>query len=1701
MGVYARPSASVLAAIIGIQKAGKAYVPIDSNASQARVRHMISDSGLDLLITDVTHSLMDIGLNDAAIDTLLCSESDCAQQGLNINVPSSDAPAYMKYNWDSTEHAQGIVIGHGSLLNFLLAMKTEPGCSTSDLVLALTSMSLDASVLEYFLPLICGAQTHIAPQDLVSDPVRLIELLEALPFTIIQAAPRIWKLLMDRGFSGNPGQKFLCGGEAMSAELANRLYRSGRSVWNLYGAPETCAWSSLYRIENIQSDAPSIGKPIINSAFHILDEQNQLLPDGEVGRLWISGKTLAAGYWKNGEITRSAFQALPGDPAMLAHKTGDDASRMHNGSFRYHGPSDCSENETQTVKEEPESGARRSSELRLAIRKIWTELLKHDNFSEDDNFFDIGGYSMLLVRMVQRIRNELSLEITPMTVFQHPSLNLLYEALQLTLPTQEPPTPLSAIESEAGHGDIDDFSIAIVGYSCAVPGAENSEEFWRMLCEGVSGISEYSVEELINSGIPEDVVRNEQYVRRSGNLASTPFFDATFFGYSPNEAKFMDPQHRLMLQHSYWALEHAGIVPEAYGGRIGTFLGSGQNHYLQKNLLFNSEARKWPRFQTMIGNESDFLATRVAYKLQLTGPALSVQTACSTSLVAVQMGYQALLNFQCDAAICGGVSLNIPIRGGYMYEEGSILSPDGLCRAFDASASGTIFGSGVGAVVLKRLSDARQNNDRIIAVIRSAAVNNDGRAKVGYTAPSVHGQQNAILDALTLAELNPEQIGYVETHGTGTILGDPIEIAGLAGAHANGKTRSAPCYIGSVKTNVGHLDAAAGVIGLIKTALSLQHKQIPPSLNFSHPNPDLHLERTPFVVNSKLRDWEPIGGRRIAGVSSFGIGGTNAHAILESWETPNLAPPSGNSREIVIPFSTKNGVSLAAYGESILNFLKTRADVSAQDIAYTFICHRSLYDHRAYVHLAADASRERSELYAIQVSTRAALPQPQLVFLFPGQGSEYPGMGLEQSLHDSSFAKYYDNCLDELSNMVSWNPREILNSDKIHQTEFTQPLLFAMEWSAAKSMLEYGIEPAYMLGHSLGEYVAACIAGAYTLLEGLAIVVRRGKLMAGTEQGRMLAIFHRESELHAYLEGIDIAAINSPNQLIASGSGQDILMLKSRLEHAGLACKLLPTSSAFHSRSMDPILEDFSKVFEPIEPKPIARPVIGNLEGNVLEPGFVYGSDYWQQHLRSCVRFEQGIRQLNEREHVCFLELGPGNILSNLTRSIRGRGNSMYVSTLDEAAQLNGWQDPLKRAFADLWVAGLDVDMTKIQDLSGAKVASVPRYPFENQRHWVEPDIYIDSAQRSIQPKDDAQSPTPANSEVQGFSDKLSEIWKSVLGYQEISEDDNFFDLGGDSLLSAELVKHINRDFHMEFKINDVILYPIFREMSQELQLKIDSSEASSFPILFPVQKEGRKPALFLVAGAHQNRYFDRKVAKSSYEEDFMRYFSSMINFLGKDQPIYGFRPKGIFFGEQAHKNVQEMSEDYIAEMKKVQPNGPYFIGGECVGGIVAYEIAQQLRQMGDEVLHLLLMDTPKPSVSLAISEELQYRRHWLGRMWKEHIRPAGLGELLRNSLELAADIFYFFFTISRKQYRRKQITESSLYYQRKLLKYHPRAYDGKTTLIINQQWSRTNPHVKWPRKLLANQDVHVVPGDHLTRLSEYGHVSGKIVSRIVETR
>ncbi|MBX7434868.1 acyltransferase domain-containing protein [Mycobacterium sp. Y57] len=954
-------------------------------------------------------------------------------------------------------------------------------------------------------------------------------------------------------------------------------------------------------------------------------------------------------------------------------------------------------------------------------------------------------------------------------------------------------------------------AVAVIGMAGRFPGADSVTAFWENLTRGEESITTLPEEELAAAGVSAETLADPTYVRRAALLDAVDEFDAEYFGITPYTARMMDPQQRLFLQTAWHALEDSGYDPATYDGAIGVFAASTASGYLMDNLMSHRDPKRLvgegitvEMFNLVLLNDKDYLATRVSHELNLRGPSLSVQTACSSSLVAVHLACQSLLSGECDMALTGASAIRVPHRVGYTYEPGAMVSPSGHCRPFDVRSDGTIFGSGVAALILKPLQAALDDGDRIHAVIRGSAINNDGSVKMTYAAPAVAGQAEVIAEAHAVAEVDSSTIGFVETHGTGTPLGDPIEIEALRQAfEVSDHDRPAPCVLGSVKSNIGHLDAASGIAGLVKTILCLKNKAIPPTVHYTAPNPELHLGDTPFAVSNTYTPWESDAPRR-AGVSSFGVGGTNAHVVVE--EAPQTFPAAVVAgRPQVLLLSARTADSLHDAKAALAAELSGDENLSLPDVAFT-LAGRRAHEVRmaAVVADRADAcavlgaqpgGQEHENVWVGHCPPGGTPGAQRAAFLFPGQGAQHVGMA--RGLYDTEpvFAENFDRCAagfaEELGIDLRTEVFEGTGGRGLEPTDLAQPALFTVEYSLAHLVMSYGVTPTALAGHSIGELVAATLAGVFDLDAAIKVVAMRARLMHAAPAGAMVAVASSPDDIAHLTADVDLAAVNEFGSCVLAGPDAAIRDVTNRLAAAGIVARRVRTSHAFHSQSMDPVLAPFTEFLCTLTLHAPRIPMLSNVTGTWMTDDEATDPNRWAQHIRSTVRFADEVQTLLGDTHRVLVEVGPGGSLTgSAVRMPDWSETHRAVRLMRHPVQTRDDRDAFLLALGQLWSAGVEVDWTRLYGEHPRRV-TLPGYAFARQRHWIEPDSTAVRGPRGTRDGAPAAETGPAGGQGAAPTDAraqmqatLQRIWSQCLGVDSVGPGDNFFDLGGDSLVA-----------------------------------------------------------------------------------------------------------------------------------------------------------------------------------------------------------------------------------------------------------------------------------------------------------------------------
>lgn len=1082
--------------------------------------------------------------------------------------------------------------------------------------------------------------------------------------------------------------------------------------------------------------------------------------------------------------------------------------------------------------------------IERALCTVFGELLGVSTVGAMDSVFELGATSLTVLRVIARLRAEHGLELRAVDVFGRLTPRRIAEAIESRA---REPSQRRTVRADAGA------PIAIVGMAVRYPGASSPEELWRVLVEGRETITFFRDDE-VDPQVPAALRNDPRYVRARGVLSAVDAFDAGFFSYSPKEAALTDPQQRLLLELAWEALEQSGHVPDAFDGPIGVFAGKYNDTYYSENVVTRPDlVEEVGAFQAMLAREKDYVATRIAHKLDLRGPALSVHTACSTSLVTIAQAVRSLRAGESDLALAGGASITVPVRSGHLYQEGAMLSDDGHTRTFDARARGTVFSDGAGMVVLRRLDDALRDGDTIHAVIRGVAVNNDGANRASFTAPSVEGQAAVVALAHADAGVDARSIGFVEAHGTATPLGDPIEVAALTRVFRATTADKAFCTIGSIKSNFGHAVIAAGVAGVIKTALALEREVIPGTVGFESPNPKLELEETPFVVSAGSKPWPRGAAPRRAGVSSFGVGGTNAHAVLEEAPLREVAP-ARRPRQVLF-LSARSEAALEASSRALADALESDAAPALADAAFTLHAGRRAFRVRRAV-VAGDA-REAAALLRKAPGAgarRTAATPPRVAFLFPGQGAQYVGMGRALHQHESVFRDALDGCAETLRAVLGRDLREVMfgttgdpeaAAATLRETRFTQPALFAIEYALACLWRSWGVAPEALVGHSVGEFVCAVLAGVMSLDDALHLVAERGRLIFALPRGSMLSVRLPAQDVASRLgPGLSLASTNGPQLCVVAGPTEAVAGLRARLDADGVACKELHTSHAFHSAMMDAAVEPFTRLVERVTLREPTVPFVSTVTGTWITPEQARDPRYWGRHLRETVRFAEAAATLASGAEV-LLEVGPRATLATLVRQAPlERARHVVAASLGDAEEKA--YDALLGAVGTLWSAGVPLDAGAFWGDERRRRVPLPTYPFERQRYWVDPAARREPAAvtpsavapaaavvSTLSPENPTVPAQPALDRTTRLVRDLKQVFEDASGVEiaDADLDASFLDLGLDSLFLTQIALAIQKKVGVKVTFRQLVEQtPTLRSLAERIDRELPADALPASP-------------------------------------------------------------------------------------------------------------------------------------------------------------------------------------------------------------------------------------------------------------------------------
>lgn len=1436
VGVCMQRSVEMVVALVGIMKAGAAYVPFDPEYPPDRLAYMFDDSRATRVLTHAAVSgiVFPASMQPWYLDAAAFTQTSAADDASPAFRGGPGTAAYMIYTSGSTGRPKGVPNVHRGLANRLLWMQEAFDLRPEDRVLQKTPFSFDVSVWEFFWPLMVGACICVARPGGHRDHVYLVDKIASSGVTTLHFVPSMLSLFLSGDGLDRLGtlKKVMCSGEALPFELTRRFFDKlpGKELHNLYGPTEASIDVTWWPCTpDSGMNVVPIGFPIANTQTWILDEQLRTVAPGEAGELHLGGVQLARGYWNRPELTQEKFIPDPfsSEPGARLYKTGDLARYLPSGAIEYLGRIDfqiklrgfrieLGEIEAMllqqpgvreavvsateggleekqlvayivpeaerpavatlkqgllrdlpdymvparymfldvmplspngkvdrkalpvAVNQRPELAemfVAPQTPLQRELCEVWQKVLDLDRVGIRDNFFDLGGNSLQLLRAVAAMTERLGREVPAVKVFQFPSVGKL--AAHLSDGEGDALMDDAFQRMIRARGELGDKrlsgAVAVIGMVGRFPGAANLQQLWSNLLNDVESITRFTPEELAE-GVDEETRNDPNYVPCRGIIDDADKFDNAFFGIGPQEAKVMDPQQRVFLEMAWHALENAGYDPKRFPGMIGVYAGVGDNHYYYNNVLSHPELVKTVgKLIVGYGNEKDYIATRVSFQLDLTGPSVSATTGCSTSLLSIDSACKALNAYECDMALAGGVDIMVPQKSGQIHQAGGPFTSDGHCRPFDAKASGTMFCDGAAIVVLRRLEDAIAAGDHIHAVVLGSAKNNDGAQKVSFLAPSVEGQARVIALAQAQANVQADSIGYVEAHGTGTPLGDPIELEALTKAFRATTDRERFCRIGSIKGHIGHPTIASGIAGFLKVAMALEHEEIPGTLHFKTPNPRFDLAHSPFEIVARRTPWPRGATPRRGAVSSFGFGGTNVHAILE--EAPPRPVPAAGRPWQLLPLSAKTAGALERSRRQLAAWLGANPEASLADVAYTLQVGRQALAFRDMV-VASGTGDALAQLASPRTAPAGLdVVQPAIVFLFPGQGAQYANMGRDLYRSEPEFRHWMDRCCDLLRPHMDRDLREILFPAEgaeveaealLTDTMYTQPAMFSIELSLARWWMSLGVRPSAVVGHSIGEFAGACLAGVFTLEEVAPLVALRARLIRALPRGLMLTVRCAASALYGKLgPQVQLAAVNGPELCVLAGPAEAIAECARQFESEGVATRLLHTSHAFHSAMMDPAVEPFR---DAVAKTHIQAPSLRFLSTSLarwVESVDDLGPDYWAQQLRRPVLFADAMaRALSTFDaSTLFLEVGPRDVLATLARmQAAGPRKARVLASLGDAAGDAGRDQPSVTAtLGRLWQLGVEVDWEAYRGDARRLRVPLPVYPFERRSHWLEP--------------------------------------------------------------------------------------------------------------------------------------------------------------------------------------------------------------------------------------------------------------------------------------------------------------------------------------------------------------------------------------------
>ncbi|WP_316836959.1 polyketide synthase [Pedobacter nutrimenti] len=1503
IGVDTTKCLEMVISVLAILKAGKAYLPLDPSYPEHRLQQIATDSGLKTCLSLSKNKAVYQDLN---LETII---SDDAQQGPVAHAPFQSINTCVLYTSGSTGKPKGVSLGHKGLVNFLFWQHKYALAGDNLKSLQFCHLSFDASFQEIFVTLTSGGTLFLLKEDIRLDAGQLLKFMikheinkAFLPYVTLQY---LTEAAVAEHLFPSKLKEVITGGELLKITPTIRTFFNSLPdsvLVNVYGPTETTIWVTELKLSGNALEWPSIptiGSVMANSSIYFLNESLQLVKDGEIGEIFISGPGLANGYLHQPEMTAERFIDWPHPSigSIRLYRTGDLGKLLDNKEIEFLGRKDgqvkirgnrveigeieiaimqqanisqaavalredqpgrkslvayvVGQNDNKDglylknqlsnllpdymvpssvvwMDELPKTTSGKVDRLKLPapellrpdlsviyqaprsqmekdITSVWMELFRYDRIGVYDNFFDLGGNSLLAQKTVAALKYEFSYELPITKLYQYPFIKGIADFLGSKQIEEEDLNPTALKTALSGD-------IAVIGMAGRFPGANSIEELWSILSEGRETTTFFNETE-IDSSIPDSIKNDPAYVKARGIIQGADQFDPAFFGLNIKLAELMDPQLRVFLEICWELLEKTGNFSSKRHTKTGVFAGSGSNTYFVNNILqYPEKIESQGNLQVLTVNEKDYLASRTAYHLNLQGPAVSVNSACSTSLLAVAEAVNSLRAGQCYMAIAGGSSVTSPIYSGHIYQEGSMLSANGHCRPFDNEATGTVFSDGAGAVLLKRLEDAQRDGDRIFGLIKGVGATNDGAGKGSFTAPSTDGQAEAIRSAIRDAGISPAEITYIETHGTGTPIGDPIEFEGLLKAFGPQEHRQF-CAIGSVKSNFGHLTQAAGVTGLIKTCLSLYHKKLLPSLGYQSPNKNIDFPNSPFFVQTEFSNWTSTA-KRFAGISSFGVGGTNVHVVMEEYLDEAPAPISTPGRPYeLLNWSAKSENSRNAYAPALLEYLQKHQNVPLADVAYTLQKSREAFRCRRFMvsndTASAIRSLELNQPLSQELNRLESLPG-EIVFAFPGQGAQYLNMAADLYKNETVYRNAVDQCALLLQEYLERDIRQIIfppeiteaANDLLRETRFTQPALFVAEYALAKLWMHWGIVPTMLCGHSIGEYVAAHLAGVFTLEEGLKLIATRGAMVNSLPSGSMLSIRSSSDSISPLLSGdLSLAAVNSPYLCVVAGPDQQIQALSELLQSKDIISKPLFTSHAFHSAMMDPIVEDFRRVVAEIPLSKPRIPIVSTVTGKLLTDEQAQDANYWANHLRNTVQFSKAIETILTFDSPLFLEAGPGTTMTTLIKQIAGK-RSASLTVLPSLSGKDQDYPSLLNTLGQLWNCGLNPNWDNYYADQKRVILNLPTYQFDRKRYWLDiKQIHTTpSVNTTLIPQEKPiETINSLTMRHENLKLKIRQVLEDASGIEmeNIGSDRNFLEIGLDSLLLTQVAISLKKEFNL----------------------------------------------------------------------------------------------------------------------------------------------------------------------------------------------------------------------------------------------------------------------------------------------------------------